>query len=337
MRKGSVVMAFEQEIYKKVLGELESKRMVAKKERNERLDEVYEKCDEIRSIDEEITRVGSGAALEILSNPSRSEEIAQDLKESMKMLGELRARKLKEIGYDEDYTEIRYSCNLCKDEGYIDGKQCECLKKRIVREAYKNSNLHNLFETQSFEQFDLSLFNDTVDKQTGISQKEAMSEALEVCKAFVKDYETTQDSLFFYGGVGLGKTFLSTCIAKEIINKGYNVLYQSSGKLFSLYSDYMFSRINPAEGKALIDRLYTCDLLIIDDLGSEAVNAQTVSFLFELVNDRILSGKKMVISTNYSISEIAQVYSERLHSRILEHFVPVKFFGDDVRLKKMFG
>lgn len=99
----------------------------------------------------------------------------------------------------------------------------------------------------------------------------------------------------------------------------------------------MFGRIGTDEGRAMIDRLESCDLLIIDDLGSEAVNSQTVSFLFELVNDRILSGRKMVISTNYSISEIAKVYSERLHSRILEHFVPVRFFGEDVRLKKMFG
>ncbi len=330
-------MAFEQEIYKKVASDFEAQRMTASKERTERLFEVYEKCDEVRKIDEEITRVGSSAALEILNNPQNGEKIAADLKEIMKMLVERRARELRGAGFDENYTEMRYRCDICKDEGYVNGNQCECFRSRIIKEVYKKSDLHKLFDAQNFDNFDLDLFSDTVDKQAGISQKESMSEALAICKSFVKDFESTDDNLFFYGGVGLGKTFLSTCIAKELINAGHSVLYQSSAKLFSAYSDYMFSRISPEEGRAMRERLENCELLIIDDLGSEAVNAQSVSFLFELVNDRILSGKKMVISTNYSISEIAKVYSERLHSRILEHFVPVRFFGEDVRLKKMFG
>lgn len=330
-------MAFEQEIYKKVAGDLEALRMTEVKERNERLNEVYEKCAQVREIDEEITRVGSNAALEILNNPQKSEEIAADLKESMAMLAELRTRKLCEAGFAADYTDMRYHCSICKDEGYADGRQCECFKARLIKESYKQSSLYKLFDTQNFESFDISLFSDTVDKQAGISQKEAMSEALAVCKSFTKSFADTNDNLFFYGGVGLGKTFLSTCIARELINAGYSVYYQSSAKLFSIYSDHLFGRIGADEGMSMRKSVAECDLLIIDDLGSEAANAQTVSFLFELVNDRILSGKKMVISTNYSISEIAKVYSERLHSRILEHFVPIRFFGEDVRLKKMFG
>lgn len=330
-------MAFEQEIYKKVASDFEALRMTEVKERNERLNEVYEKCAQVREIDEEITRVGSNAALEILNNPQKSEEIAADLKESMAMLSELRTRKLCEAGFAADYTDMRYRCNICKDEGYADGKQCECFKARLIKESYKQSSLYKLFDTQNFESFDISLFSNTIDKQAGISQKEAMSEALAVCRSFVKNFADTNDNLFFYGGVGLGKTFLSTCIAHELINSGYSVYYQSSAKLFSIYSDHLFGRISSDEGMSMRKSVAECDLLIIDDLGSEAANSQTVSFLFELVNDRILSGKKMVISTNYSISEIAKIYSERLHSRILEHFVPVRFFGEDVRLKKMFG
>ena len=329
-------MAYEQAVYKKVLEEYEALRITEKSEQRARLFEVYEKCDKVRRIDEEITRTGSGAALEILNNPQRAKEIAEDLGETMKMLSQLRARELEAAGFAADYTDVHYRCNLCKDEGYTDGKQCECFKKRLIKEVYKQSNLHKLFETQNFEKFDISLFSDEVDKQAGISQKEAMNEALEASKKFVADFEKSGESLFFYGGVGLGKTFLSTCIAKEIIDAGYSVVYQSSAKLFSYYSDYMFGRIGADEGRYELDRLRECDLLIIDDLGSEAVNSQSVSFLFELVNDRILAGKKMVISTNYSISEIAKVYSERLHSRILEHFIPIRFFGGDVRLKKMF-
>lgn len=329
-------MAYEQAVYRKVLEEYEALRITRKSEQRARLFEVYDKCDKIKQIDEKITRVGSSAALEILNNPERAREIADDLSETMKMLSELRERELTAAGFDADYTEMHYSCNICKDEGYINGKQCECFKKRLIKEVYKQSNLFKLFETQNFDTFDINLFSDEVDKQASISQKEAMSEALEVCKAFADGFENADDSLFFYGGVGLGKTFLSTCIAKKLIDTGYSVVYQSSAKLFSYYSDYMFGRINAAEGRYELDRLRECDLLIIDDLGSEAVNSQSVSFLFELVNDRILSGKKMVISTNYSISEIAKVYSERLHSRILEHFIPVRFFGGDVRLKKMF-
>lgn len=329
-------MAREQDVYKKILAEYEATRLTNVSESKKRLNEVYEKCDEIRKIDEKITQTGSSAALEILNSPQRSEQIARDLKDSMQMLSALRARTLEEAGYSADYTDVKYTCPICKDTGYVKTKQCECFNAKLKKEMYKKSNLFNLFETQGFDKFDISLFGDEVDSQTGISQKEAMSEALSICKHFTDTFSSSRDSLFFYGGVGLGKTFLSTCIAKELIDKGYSVVYHSSAKLFSYYSDYMFGRVSAEEGRAELDRLNECDLLIIDDLGSEAVNSQSVSYLFELVNDRILSGKKMVISTNHSISEIAKVYSERLHSRILEHFIPVRFFGSDIRLKKMF-
>lgn len=328
-------MAYEQEIYKKVMAEFEQERMYRKAQSKQRLSQVYEKCPKIREIDEEITKTGSCAAIEMLENPSRGAEIAEDLKDSMQMLSSMREKALSEAGFAADYTDISYRCIKCKDEGFIDGVMCECFKKRLTDEAYKNSNLFKLFETQDFKLFDSALFSDKIDKQAGISQKEAMEEALEICKSFVRDFDKEAESLFFYGGVGLGKTFLSTCIAKELIAREYSVVYQSSAKLFSYYNDYLFGRVNPSEGKTQIDRLRECDLLIIDDLGSEAANAQTVSFLFELVNDRILSRKKMVISTNYSIGEIASQYSERLHSRILESFIPVRFFGDDIRIKNM--
>ena len=329
-------MAYEQGIYKKIQQEYETLRLTQVSEQKKRLFEVYEKCSEVKRIDEEITRVGSSAALEILKNPQNGEQISNDLKESMNMLSALRARALTASGFDENYTDMRYRCNICNDTGYTDGKMCKCFSARLKKEVYKKSNLFNLFETQGFDKFDINLFDDEVDKQAGISQKEAMNEAFDICKSFANNFAKTRDSLFFYGGVGLGKTFLSTCIAKKLIDDGYSVIYHSSAKLFSYYSDYMFGRVSPAEGRCELDKLRECDLLIIDDLGSEASNAQTISFLFELVNDRILAGKKMVISTNYSIGEIAKVYSERLHSRILEHFIPVRFFGSDVRLKKMF-
>lgn len=330
-------MAYEQEIYKKVLNTFEAQRMVEANERKRRLFEVYEKCAEVKQIDEEIDRVGSGAALEILKDPQNAPAIADDLKESMQMLSAMRARALEKAGFARDYTDMRYRCSICKDEGYVGGKQCDCFKAYVRKEAYQSSKLFNLFESQGFDKFDLTLFSDEVDKKAGVSQKEAMEEALAVCKSFVEQFDSADYSLFFYGGVGLGKTFLSTCIAKELIDRGNTVIYQSAAKLFSYYSDYLFGRVNAAQARTELDRLTECDLLIIDDLGSEATNSQTVSFLFELVNDRLLSGKKMVISTNYSINEIAKVYSERLHSRILEHFTPVRFFGGDIRLKKMFG
>lgn len=330
-------MAYEQAIYKKVLSSLEAQRMVQKSERKRRLFEVYQVCPEVKRIDEEIDRVGSGAALEILNEPHKADAIALDLKESMRMLSDARGKALEKAGFSKDYTDMRYKCAVCKDEGYIDGKMCECFSELVRRELREESKLFNLFETQGFDKFDIELFSDEVDKKAGVSQKEAMEEALAVCRDFAQKFDAAAHSLFFYGGVGLGKTFLSTCIAKELIESGYTVMYQSAAKLFSYYSDYLFGRVNASQARLELDKLIECDLLIIDDLGSEAANAQTVSFLFEIVNDRLLSGRKMVISTNYSINEIAKVYSERLHSRILEHFAPIRFFGADIRLKKMFG
>lgn len=328
-------MAFERSIYEKVQREYERLRMCAVKERNERLEQVYAACEQLRELDREVMRLGSSAAVMMLQQPDKAAELASQMKENMLMLAEKRRLLLRQHGFAEDYTDMHYRCPICHDSGTVDGRACVCFQKRVTQQAYQASNLARLFETQRFDTFDLSVYSDEVPAGEEASQRDYMRDTLEICQQFVADFSRTQESMLFYGGVGLGKTFLSSCIAKALIDAGEHVIYQSAVSLFAQYLDYQFNRADAAASRTRFERLKACDLLIIDDLGSEATNSQTTAFFFELLNERLLTGKKMLLSTNLTLNEVSNVYSQRVYSRLLEHFVFVKFVGKDVRLNRI--
>ena len=328
-------MAYGREIYDKVMAQLERLRQEALFRRSHRLQEVYTVCPKLKQIDSELEQTGAAASRMILSRPSDANKVLAQLQEQISTLAQLRSQTLVEAGFPADYTDLKFTCPKCDDTGYIKNKQCECLKKRLIEESCRASSLYNLFETQNFSSFDFSLYDSEIDEKEGTSPLERIKDIYKICEEFATQFDSVSDSLLFYGGAGLGKTFLSSAIAKELISQGRTVVYQSAVKLFSLYTDYTFGRVSPEQAKPQLDRLFDCDLLIIDDLGTEPVSTYSTSFLFEVLNSRILENKKMIISTNLNINELASIYSERLHSRLLEHFLPLKFIGNDIRLKKM--
>ena len=311
--------------------EVEQFKMTQIRQRDIRLKEVYEKLPVIEEIDKEISSMGSSMVQLILENPERAKEFTEMTKEKLVYLKGERVKSLVTGGFSADYTDIRYNCNLCEDTGFVDGKECECFKIRLRHEAYKASNLAELIKTQSFERFNLFLFSE--EKINGISERDSAKENLDFCRRYAERFDSQEKGILMYGGAGLGKTFLSTCIAKKVIDNGKNVIYQSAVTMFGKYTDYMFNRVSAPEAKEEFDKIKKCELLIIDDLGAEATNAQMTAFLFELLNDRILTGKKTIISTNYNLSEIAKTYSERIHSRLMQHFNILNFKGKDLRTK----
>lgn len=305
------------------------------KKRQKRLESAYSKLPELKEIDQELTKAGAAAATAIINDPNNGLFTAKKLKQHINSLLKLRSKLLKQGGFSEKYTDIEYQCYQCKDTGYIGGKKCNCLEQRLIFEAQKNSNLSKLFETQDFNTFNFSYYSKEIDDKEGVSPYERIKDIFNTCKSYANNFNNEIKNLFFYGDVGLGKTFLSSAIAKVVLLKGNTVLYQSATKLFSLYSDFMFSRIDQNEAKSRIQQFFDADLLIIDDLGTEAINTYSISFLFELLNDRILNEKKTIISTNLTISELPKIYTSRLHSRILEHYILLKFIGKDIRRIKM--
>jgi len=190
-------------------------------------------------------------------------------------------------------------------------------------------------DTQNFDNFDFSYYSDTIVESEGISPLTNIKSIFQTCFNFVQNFDKTDDNLLLYGGPGLGKTFLSSCIAKDLLDRGKTVFYQTAFKIFGLLEDYKFNRSEESATKTQVDRLFDVDLLIIDDLGTEFVNTYTSSAFFNILNSRLLDKRKTIISTNLNMEELVNLYSNRVVSRIIGHYIPLKFFGEDIRKLKM--
>lgn len=316
----------------RIFNEYEDLRTKASNERRLRIEKIYEKVPRIKKIDEEIYSAGFKNMQNILKNPENADEYNKALKEKNKMLKDEKQRLIEENNIPPDYDEYKYECSECGDTGYTeDGKKCRCFTQKLINAAYAKSNLGEILSKQNFDTFSFKYYSQE-GKDNEISPYSNMVRIYERCKKFCDNFENEEKSLFFYGHTGLGKTFLSSCIAKELMDKGRTVIYTRATKLFNIYEDYKFGRNSD---KSIIDNLYSADLLIIDDLGTEPNNKNNFAFLFDLMCDRLADNKKMIVNTNLSVGEIAKIYSSRFASRIYESFMVYKFYGDDIRIKKI--
>ena len=242
------------------------------------------------------------------------------------------------------FTRISsYSRSIDFDKGHViigerinpTGKKL--FKQALINEYYKMSNISKNFKTQNFNTLDLSLFSDDIIPELNISSKQNILEISAICEMFVQNFtKDNEENLLFYGDTGLGKTFMSNCIAKALLDKGFTVIYQTSFKMFEIIEEYKFHNINNSISKENYNNLFECDLLIIDDLGTELTNTFTVSELFMILNTRLLNKKKTIISTNFSLGKLAETYTERISSRIFDKFTLVKFVGKDLRWESKF-
>jgi len=328
-------MAYERQIYEEIMGEYEGIRTKAKDELEEKKNGLYGRVPEIEKIDTELKEMALGMSLQILNNPDHAEETLENLKNQIFDLTDRKYYLLGKNGYPKDYLEMTYVCKNCHDTGYVNNKRCVCLQQKLIEKSYDLSNLKGLTDKQNFANFDFSYYSNESDSINGTSPAEQIRSIYAVCQNFIENFDETKHSLLLYGPPGIGKTFMSSCIAKEVLDKGYTVIYESAYDLFTLYEDYKFMRIPPEEGKPQINRLYQTDLLIIDDLGTEITTRSTIAFLFNLLDTRLRHNRKTVISTNQSISELGKTYSQRFSSRIFEYFTQLEFLGSDIRLQKM--
>lgn len=258
-------------------------------------------------------------------------EKEKELDEITKTMTEL----LKENGYSKDYLNPVFHCSICEDEGVVDGRVCDCKKRIMVELSYKNSEIEEKLVNENFEHFNLSLFRG--EKKAGeiYSPREMMENILKFSKRYI-EFFPEGDSLLFHGSVGTGKTFLCNCIAKEILDKGYTVIYQSSPQLLKFLWDYYYSSFDEREMmRRKYEILRQADLLIIDDLGTENINDSGLSHLFDLLNNRLQNHRSTIISTNLELEDIRDHYDERISSRILGNFKILAVYGEDLRLKKL--
>ncbi|MCF0142715.1 MAG: ATP-binding protein, partial [Parasporobacterium sp.] len=265
------------------------------------------------------------AAARIKGGESMSDE------EYKKQIASIITRKramLYGFGYTPADLEPKYECSLCNDTGFVDDKPCSCFTARLIELLYDQSNIRDVLDIENFETFSFDHYSDQPAEGQTESPLDSARKAYQAALNFTGQFPKGEN-LFLCGSVGVGKTFLSNCIAKAVLDNGYSVIYLSAIKLFDILRE---STIGDADSRNLAGNIYKCDLLIIDDLGTEIVSAFTASKLFDLINERILAHTSTVISTNLSVRDLQNTYSARILSRILGNYTMVNLLGDDGRI-----
>ena len=321
------------QIFKEVLREMGQERLRAEKALNARQDFLHEKLPEVKRIDEELANIGLMLAKRVLQRDSDVSD-TEELRKRSEGLSARRQGLLYDNGYDDAFFDDVYSCLDCKDTGNTAGGHCACLKRRLIAKYYKMSNLAQVLERENFDAFNINYYSDMADDVHGISPRDNMIRVWSVSLKFVENFDKRFENLLFYGSTGLGKTFLSNCIAKELLDNGKTVLYTTAAQLFKMVEDQRFNRGDTSEAHAYLAMVPSVDLLIIDDLGTEFSTLVTVSELFNFINGRLLNKKSTIISTNLDQKDFEDHYSDRIISRIVGEYTLLRFFGDDIRVAK---
>ena len=310
----------------KIIEEYENLRSQNQRKRDSRVQEVYEKVPRIKEIDEKMNLLGQNTLREILKNPDKK-GLKEELHNKYEILKQSRREILEKEGIDVDFDKVRYRCSQCSDTGYIEGVgRCSCFNQRILDCMYEQSNMRELFKTQSFEKFNLDYYEDTKTGRYNKSPRENMKNIKAFCEEYVEHFSSNSNNLCFYGDTELGKTYMSSCIARRLIDKGYTVLYIRASKLFKLSEDERFGRNTDS-----VEELYRCDVLIIDDLGTEPDSKNNPSYLLDLINERDMNNKKVIINTNLNFQGLENKYTKRFSSRLIEGFNVLLFYGKDIR------
>jgi DNA replication protein DnaC len=308
----------------------DARRLHNKRILDERIRLAYLKEPRLEAIDHAISACSVSSARKLLEGDSAA---LSELHGQLEGYRSERAGLLARLGYPEDYFEPVYTCPDCRDTGYIDGRKCHCLKQAIINTIYTQSNIRDILEKENFQTFSYEYYSDDDrNPATGQSSLATVQNAVKECWNFIDDFEHKPKNLLLYGETGVGKTFLSNCVARELLDRSYSVIYFTAFQLFDIFSKGVFDK--DADAIAANQNIFDCDLLIIDDLGTELSNSFTVSQLFLCVNERILRNRSTIISTNLSMNQIADTYSERTISRILSSYTIIRLFGDDIRIRK---
>lgn len=294
-----------------------------------RREEIEKKVPYIIEKEKEIAKLCVELSISTIKNIENRDIYLKELKEKITNLRMEKTELLVGNGYSADYLELHYNCKRCKDTGFMGNKRCSCYNQMMIDVYYRNSDFKNMLSYNNFDNFSLEYYSTKKDLKEMVSARKNIERVLSISTRFIETFNSSNENLLFYGSAGTGKTFLSHCIAKELLNKGYLVVYKTAGDLIQ-----SLRRIRFNHEEELEDLLLDCDLLIIDDLGTEETNDFSNTEFFNFLNKKLLTEKKMIISTNFTLEDILKNYSDRIASRLIGNFTPCRFFGDDIRIKK---
>lgn len=324
-------MPLQNSQYDTIMREYNRKQLAHRHTLEEHKAEAYGKIPRLREIDREITAISLQAIRRRLNSAPAA--ISTAYKQEIAALGEERKRLLLSNGYPADYLVMQYDCPTCQDTGYVEGQKCQCFKKATVDLLYTQSNLQEILQKENFDSFSFDYYSDTIrNEATGMTARETAKDAVRKAWQFIDTFDKRFQNLFLYGNTGVGKTFLSNCIAKELIDRANCVIYFTAFDLFDILAKHTFQKTSGMSGTQ--EDILACDLLIIDDLGTELTNTFVASALFQCINERIMRKKSTIISTNLSLDQFSDTYSERIFSRITSHYTMVKLIGNDIRIQK---
>ena len=315
---------------------IQTKEIFKAREDRARNDAFMRKCEveaaipEVKQINNALASTGAEIAIELAKGSHNIEERINALRDKNLTLQEKRAQLLVANGYPADYTKPKFKCEKCQDSGYVGTKLCECFHREVVENTIRNSGIGALVDRQSFDNFDLKYYS--ADPGT-LSE---MKYNLEILREYAEGFTTNRSSVIMMGATGLGKTHMSTAIAKVVIEKGYDVVYETVQNIMSDFEYERFGRgYNTDAEEKKTDKYFNCDLLIMDDLGTELTNNFTVSCLYNLMNSRINNHLPTIVNTNLTHNELRDRYEDRVTSRLMGEFVPIQFVGKDIRQQKM--
>lgn len=320
----------------KILREYDKRQLENRHILEERQKEVYKAIPELKEIDNAIVSNSiKSAKLSLMGNDSAYEELPdKNLDLSMRKIELLTSH-----GYPPNYLMPSYHCKDCKDTGYINKEKCHCFKQAIVDLLYSQSNIKEILTRENFSTFCYDFYPDNVkDEITKLTPLENIKKVVANCKAFIDNFDNSYENLLLYGNAGVGKTFLANCIAKDLLDRSHTVIYLTAFQFFDILEKNKFNKEEEKqEANEQFAYILDCDLLIIDDLGTELNNSFITSQLYLCINERHLRKKSTVISTNLSWDNLNTNYSERIFSRIASNYRLLKIYGDDIRIKKAFS
>ena len=326
-------MGYSMEVMQRARARLAAAKADRESENQQHLALAYEKVPRLREIDRQLRMTMAMAAQAVFTQGGDVQSAMEEVKQKNLALQQER-QQLVHLYFEEGYLDDSPICSHCGGSGYVGATMCECLAELCRQEQKKELTFLNVGR-ETFDQFRLDYYPDQIDRQWGTNIRTIMEKTYNTCRKYAYGFTEKSGNLLFSGDTGLGKTFLSACIARMVADRGYSVVYESASHLFSKLERAKFS--GDEEAREEVKKYNACDLLIIDDLGTEMPGQFVTSALYNLVNDRLLDGKPMIISTNLNTDDLGKRYSPQIASRLRGSILRVAFLGEDIRVKKNWG